>query len=126
MDAVIAQLVEQPPCKRQVVGSSPTCGSIFVAPESHNELGTGASQGANGSSPTCGSIFMAPESHNELGTGVSQGANGSSPTCGSTSKNNRECLHSCFVFRVEERCYYTYDFLCKALGLKLKKMGYFG
>ena len=26
--AVIAQLVEQPPCKRQVVGSSPTCGSI--------------------------------------------------------------------------------------------------
>ena len=30
MDAVIAQLVEQPPCKRQVVGSSPTCGSIFL------------------------------------------------------------------------------------------------
>ena len=28
MDAVIAQLVEQPPCKRQVVGSSPTCGSM--------------------------------------------------------------------------------------------------
>ena len=27
--AVIAQLVEQPPCKRQVVGSSPTHGSIF-------------------------------------------------------------------------------------------------
>ncbi len=26
-NAVIAQLVEQPPCKRQVVGSSPTCGS---------------------------------------------------------------------------------------------------
>ena len=92
MDAVIAQLVEQPPCKRQVVGSSPTCGSIFVAPESHNELGTGASRGVNGSSSTCGS----------------------------TSKNNRECLHSCFVFRVEERCYYTCDFLCSALGLELK------
>lgn len=30
MVAVIAQLVEQPPCKRQVVGSSPTRGSIFV------------------------------------------------------------------------------------------------
>jgi len=26
--ASIAQLVEQPPCKRQVVGSSPTAGSI--------------------------------------------------------------------------------------------------
>ena len=29
MVAVIAQLVEQPPCKRQVVGSNPTHGSIF-------------------------------------------------------------------------------------------------
>ena len=27
--ADLAQLVEQPPCKRQVVGSSPTVGSIF-------------------------------------------------------------------------------------------------
>ena len=73
MDAVIAQLVEQPPCKRQVVGSSPTCGSIFVAPDNHNELGTGASQGANGSSPTCGS----------------------------TSKNNRECKRSLFLSGVK-------------------------
>ena len=30
MVAVIAQLVEQPPCKRQVVGSNPTHGSIFL------------------------------------------------------------------------------------------------
>ena len=30
-DAVIAQLVEQPPCKRQVVGSSPTHGSMMQA-----------------------------------------------------------------------------------------------
>ena len=65
-------------------------------------------------------FFVAPESHNELGTGASRGVNGSSSTCGSTSKNNRECLHSCFVFRVEERCYYTCDFLCSALGLELK------
>ena len=82
---------------------------------------------AVGSSPITQTIFLwLQKKQIELGTGASQGANGSSPTCGSTSKNNRECLHSCFVFRVEERCYYTYDFLCKALGLKLKKMGYFG
>ncbi len=30
VDAVLAQLVEQPPCKRQVVGAEPTHGSIFV------------------------------------------------------------------------------------------------
>ena len=30
MDAELAQLAEQPPCKRQVVGSSPTLGSIFI------------------------------------------------------------------------------------------------
>ena len=62
MDAVIAQLVEQPPCKRQVVGSSPTCGSIFVAPEEHDELGVEASLGANGSSSTCGSAKKIIES----------------------------------------------------------------
>ena len=28
--AVLAQLVEQPPCKRQVVGAEPTHGSIFL------------------------------------------------------------------------------------------------
>ncbi len=29
-NAVLAQLVEQPPCKRQVVGAEPTHGSIFL------------------------------------------------------------------------------------------------
>ena len=28
--AILAQLVEQPPCKRQVVGSSPTDGSLSI------------------------------------------------------------------------------------------------
>ena len=31
LDAVLAQLVEQPPCKRQVVGAEPTHGSKFYA-----------------------------------------------------------------------------------------------
>ena len=43
IDAVLAQLVEQPPCKRQVVGAEPTHGSIFLLCVWRNSVGYGFS-----------------------------------------------------------------------------------
>ena len=38
-DAGVAQLVEQPPCKRQVVGSTPTAGTTLISEDESRLLG---------------------------------------------------------------------------------------